>query len=194
MQEFSIDVNYPSFISGWVIDEDICDQVIDFFREDNYFPRSPGMTTSGLNKEVKDSIDKVISNNTNDMRMSNYFTRLSQVLSLYLDKYQFSNSTVSSFCITETVNIQMYNPGGGFKSFHTERDGSIQAMNRHLAFMTYLNDVNDGGETEWYYQQIKIKPKKGLTLFWPVDWTHTHRGIPSPTEEKYIITGWYNFK
>jgi hypothetical protein len=59
--------------------------------------------------------------------------------------------------------------------------------------MTYLNDVNDDGETEFYYQNLKIKPQKGKTVIWPADWTHTHRGITSPTQEKYIITGWFNF-
>jgi hypothetical protein len=28
--------------------------------------------------------------------------------------------------------------------------------------MTYLNDVTDAGETEWYYQEKKIKPKNVL--------------------------------
>ena len=59
--------------------------------------------------------------------------------------------------------------------------------------MTYLNDVADRGETEWYYQKLKIKPKKGLTVLWPTDWTYTHRGIPSPSQLKYIITGWYSY-
>ena len=59
--------------------------------------------------------------------------------------------------------------------------------------MTYLNDIEDGGETEFLYQKIKVKPRKGLTLIWPVDWTHTHRGIVSPSQEKTIITGWYEF-
>ena len=59
--------------------------------------------------------------------------------------------------------------------------------------MTYLNDVNDGGETEYYYQKVKIKPVKGLTLIVPVDWTFTHRGIVSLTETKYIVTGWFSY-
>ena len=46
--------------------------------------------------------------------------------------------------------------------------------------MTYLNDVNDYGETEFYYQKLKIKPEKGKTVIWCADWTHTHRGISSP--------------
>ena len=68
------------------------------------------------------------------------------------------------------------------------------AGTRHLVFMTYLNSVDDGGETEFLHQNIKVKPKKGLTLIWPADWTHTHRGVVSPSQDKYILTGWYNLK
>ena len=56
----------------------------------------------------------------------------------------------------------------------------------------FLNDVPDGGGTEFaYYPEVKIKAKKGLSLIWPTDFTHTHRGIVSQ-HEKWIITGWFN--
>ena len=58
--------------------------------------------------------------------------------------------------------------------------------------MTYLNDVPKGG-TEFYHQKIKTKAEKGLTVIWPSDWTHTHRGIISNTHEKYIVTGWLSY-
>ena len=70
-----------------------------------------------------------------------------------------------------------------FKSFNYDRC---------LVFMTYLNDVEDGG-TSFKYQDIDIPAKKGLTLIWPAYWTHTHKGIISNTKEKYIVTGWLNF-
>ena len=58
--------------------------------------------------------------------------------------------------------------------------------------MTYLNDVPDGGGTEFaYYPELKVNAKKGLTLLWPTDFTHTHRGVISQ-HEKYIITGWFH--
>ena len=59
--------------------------------------------------------------------------------------------------------------------------------------MTYLNDVGKSG-TEFLYQNIKVPAKKGLTLIWPTDWTHTHRGIISKNKEKTIVTGWFNFQ
>ena len=58
--------------------------------------------------------------------------------------------------------------------------------------MVYLNDVSDGG-TEFKLQNLTVEAKKGKVVFWPVDWTHTHRGQVSDTDTKYIATGWYSF-
>jgi hypothetical protein len=57
--------------------------------------------------------------------------------------------------------------------------------------MIYLNDVTEGGETEFYYQQHFETPEQGKLIIWPSDWTYLHRGIPSPTQVKYILTGWF---
>ena len=79
-----------------------------------------------------------------------------------------------------------------FKFYHFEKTGG-KSVKRHLVFQTYLNTVEDAGETEFFYQQYRCKAAKGKTVIWPVVWTHTHRGIVSPTEDKYIVTGWYSF-
>ena len=34
------------------------------------------------------------------------------------------------------------------------------------------------------------KAKKGLTLLWPAEWTHIHKGNVLKSGLKYIITGW----
>ena len=58
--------------------------------------------------------------------------------------------------------------------------------------MTYLNDVPDGG-TEFLYQQLTIKARKGKTVIWPANYTHPHRGQISHKHEKYIMTGWLGY-
>jgi hypothetical protein len=117
---------------------------------------------------------------------------LQKVLDCYKKEYPWCDE-FSSWGITETVNIQHYAPKEGYFFWHTERSSTVHpAATRHLVFMTYLNDVNEDGETEFYHQKIKVKPEKGLTLIWPADWTFTHRGIPSP-HEKYIVTGWLHY-
>ena len=50
--------------------------------------------------------------------------------------------------------------------FHGE-DINWNLHNRTMAWMVYLNDVEEGGETEFLYQKLKIKPKKGTVVIWP---------------------------
>jgi hypothetical protein len=64
---------------------------------------------------------------------------------------------------------------------------------RLLAWSLYLNDVDEGGETEFLYQSMRIKPKMGTFVLWPAFFTHTHRGNPPLSGLKYIATGWVEF-
>ena len=91
-----------------------------------------------------------------------------------------------------TFNLQKYSPGGHFSAVHTER-GSSSTMHRVLAFMTYLNDVEEGGETSFHYYDINVQPKKGKTIIWPAEWTHAHSGGIVKQGCKYIVTGWIQF-
>ena len=52
---------------------------------------------------------------------------------------------------------------------------------------------NFAGGTRFVYQDVTFEARKGRTLIWPPDFTHTHAGVVSPTQHKYIITGWLNF-
>jgi hypothetical protein len=176
------------FIHTEFIDTTICDELIDYF--ENNPNKFEGRSAYGVDKEIKDSTDCYLE----DPELTDkYIKHLSTVAESYIKKFPFSNN-YAPWGIIDSINIQKYNPGGGFKVWHTERAGpeGLQAS-RHLVFMTYLNDINDGGETQFLHQEKSIRPQKGLTVIWPADWTHTHRGAPSLTETKYIITGWFNF-
>ena len=56
--------------------------------------------------------------------------------------------------------------------------------------MLYLNSVTEGGETEFLYQKRRIKPQQGRLLIFPAGFTHTHRGNPPLSGNKYILTSW----
>ena len=87
------------------------------------------------------------------------------------------------------LNVQRTQPGEGFHAFHQET-GSLGTNRRILATMMFLNDDFEGGETEFLYQHLRVKPKKGMMLLWPAGFTHTHRGNPVLSGEKYISTSW----
>jgi hypothetical protein len=184
-----------SFIGAWYIpDIKVCDELIEYFkRAENKAPGQIGHDLE-VNKDIKDSLDLHIApNDLSHPTLRKYVINLVEVAQQYKQKY-VAAGLVKDWGITENVQIQCYQPMGGYKEWHCERIGKmLPSANRHLVFMTYLNDVSDEGGTEFFYQGIKAQPRKGLTLIWPVDWTHLHRGVVSPTQEKYIITGWFDF-
>ena len=190
---------YPkgSFVGGWYIPEHICDGLLEyFFSEKNTAQKgrigdynAPEKNT--VNLDYKDSWDINVSAREENEYTKAYSIYVNACLFNYIQEYEYVNQNY--FFSMDSYNIQYYPIGGGFKKWHFERTTpSPNVRNRILVFMTYLNDVEDGG-TEFYYQGLKTKAEKGLTLIWPSDFTHTHRGIISNTKEKYIATGWFSY-
>ena len=183
------------FIGGWYIDKNVCTDLIKYF--ENSSDKKPGILgidakTWGINKKLKLSTDVCINIRNENKEILNYYKELKKVIESYKKKYKYCHIKQSKWGITENWSLQRYKPKEGYFTKHCERVGGA-SIHRHLAFMTYLNNVNDGGETEFVYQKLKIKPETGLTLIWGCDWTFTHRGITSPTETKYIATGWLSY-
>lgn len=109
---------------------------------------------------------------------------------LYSEKYSVLQ-TIDQHKIY-TIKIQKTVPGGGYHIWHSEESTRYQSS-RILVFTLYLNDVDDGGETEFLYLSKRVQPKTGRLVLWPAGFTHTHRGNPPLKRDKYIITGWVEF-
>ena len=62
------------------------------------------------------------------------------------------------------------------------------ALQRVLAIQYYFNDVAQGGETEFQYQSVKVKPVQGRVVIFPTLWTYLHRGARVLNGPKYICT------
>lgn len=88
--------------------------------------------------------------------------------------------------------VQKTKVGQGYHVWHCE-SGSIKTCHRVLVWSLYLNDVEEGGETEFLYQHLRVKPKQGTLVIWPAGFTHVHRGNPPLSNDKYIMTGWVEF-
>ena len=96
------------------------------------------------------------------------------------------------------INLQWYAAGeGGYPYWHCElypRDTSAETLHRHLLWTLYLNDGFEEGETEFLFQQRKIKPHAGSLLIAPTAFTHTHRGNRPQGGDKFIATSWILFQ
>lgn len=95
----------------------------------------------------------------------------------------------SSILICPVMKVQYTPLTGGYSVWHIEQTGGVSSR-RVLAWSIYLNDVDEGGETEFLYQGARYQPKAGSLLMWPASITHPHRGNPPISNEKFIVTGW----
>ncbi len=93
--------------------------------------------------------------------------------------------------------VQKYDKGvGGYHYWHSEIYPQLpdnKPLHRVLAFLYYLNDIEEGGETEFHYQNIKAKPSKGTLVIFPAGFTHTHKGHIPLSSDKFVVTSWLMF-
>ena len=168
-------------------DEDmhLCDDLIEYHKN-NIEYKNLGKSI-GAN-EMKKSTDVTVFPASQNPSIMMYRKLLFGYMREYNTAY---DNPLAELTIADGFNIQHYKPGEGYLNWHSERSVHLTHQ-RALTFMTYLNDVEDGGGTEFKYQGLRHNAKKGKTLIWPSDFTHTHRGQKSETQEKYITTGWFN--
>lgn len=91
-----------------------------------------------------------------------------------------------------SARLQKTLPGQGYHRWHFESSSS-EVATRVVAWSVYLNDVEHGGETEFLYQKRRVAAKAGRVVIWPAGFTHTHRGNPPLSGEKYLLTGWIEY-
>jgi hypothetical protein len=90
------------------------------------------------------------------------------------------------------LKIQKIEKTQGYHKWHNEMMNS-GTRNRFATFILYLNTVEQGGETEFLNQSLRIDPVKNRFVLFPATYTHVHRGNPPLSGTKYIITGWVEF-
>tara|TARA_Y100000590_G_scaffold440478_1_gene565893 strand:- start:747 stop:1343 length:597 start_codon:yes stop_codon:yes gene_type:complete len=185
----------PNFIGIYNIENNLlCENIINFF-EENKNLQSQGAVGEGVDEKIKKSTDITIyPYNLSENKFSlfkDYLNLLNKCYKDYRETYPFLKKFIKKVDLGY-FNIQRYLPGGHFAELHSERT-SLQNLHRLFAWMTYLNDVDDGGTTDFDYFGIKIKPEIGKTMIWPAEWTHAHTGSILKTGKKYIITGWMHF-
>lgn len=88
--------------------------------------------------------------------------------------------------------IQRYHAG---EYYHWHIDGGSHDFSyRQLVALWYLNDVpGPGGETEFRFQDVRVRPEEGKLVIFPPFWTHEHRSVTLEQGVKYIATTWVVF-
>ena len=88
------------------------------------------------------------------------------------------------------LKIQKTLPKQGYHVWHIEHGSAFEMQSRAFVFTIYLNDVKEGGETEFLHFSKRVKPKAGRIVIWPSGFPYVHRGNPPLSNDKYILTSW----
>ena len=195
MKRLKLESDQINFIGIWNLEnDDLCKNITNFF-ETNIDLQKDGTTGDGKKTELKKTTDiNIHPNNLKEekfLHIKEYIKALHNCYLDYQEQWPFLKDKINTVDIP-TFNIQRYNPGDHFSHVHTERS-SLNSLHRVFAWMTYLNNVDDGGNTHFTHYDLKIKPEVGKTLIWPAEWTHAHCGEILNSGVKYIITGWMHF-
>jgi len=192
------------------LSSELCNEIIMKFetQEDKHI----GHTQSGINIHVKDTMDYSINiNNENYLyKWKNIerilYIELKDKIIKYtdylndrffrpfteLDNYEYK--FLHKFYLSDTgFLIQKYSQKIGKYIYHN--DFKIEPQKgkyRVITFLWYLNDISEGGTTEFLGGEFEIKPEKGKLILFPACWTFPHKANIPISDDKYIITGWFS--
>lgn len=170
-----------------VMSKEWCDEVIDYYESNPelVISRQEGYRDESTPKlEKSDHLSFIFPDKFREPLMENVMKYYRE----YAKKYDVINTAFRHGF--EEVKFQKTEPGEGYHLWHHEACGLGMQTRRVGAWTLYLNDIKDGGETEFLYQGKRISPVAGRVSFFPASYTHVHRGNPPLKDTKYILTGW----
>jgi len=165
-----------------VLTDDVCDELITLFEESKHkerlrsdgYPNWTNLYLETYHPEVH-------------TRFKDMYRDIAHKYQEWVGEYRNYFNTDAKHSYFEETNIKKY-VGGSDDVYKTHADGSsFDVCDRFLAFLFYLNDDFEGGETIFYPEYV-IKPKKGSVLIFPPYWMFPHEGTPVITGEKYIMS------
>ena len=193
-------VNIDNFIATYdnYISQEECKKAIKFYEDQNKFNN----TINRLDFENSPITEKqdqqyfALPNNIDvwwrelksliinfDMAWRHYEKSVGALKSYGLDTFHYTQ-----------LKIQKTLPTEGYHVWHLEHQKGFETEARAFVYSIYLNDVEEGGETEFLHFSKRVKPKTGRIVIWPAGFPYVHRGNPPLSGEKYIITSWIMVK
>ena len=177
------------------LDDSTCDEMVKWFKDKESFEQVyTRIKTEGMTQEMKNDV-------ATDINENNFYTlfdkpgkfsiAMNNVFNLYNERTNIMKYMHLDELHWDPFKIQKTSPAQGYHVWHTEQTPSdYQSAFRVLVFTTYLNDIEEGGETEFLLQSQRVSPVKGRICIFPSFFPYVHRGNAPLKEDKYIATGW----
>jgi prolyl 4-hydroxylase len=167
-----------------------CQRMIESF---NALARHHRPRGRGLRRGLEDSAWTEI--NVSDLSDESFRAFIRLRIDLALKRY---NDDVG-LCIavpnspkTAELVLKRYRPGMDEK-FQPHFDSVNEVANRYFVLLWYLNDVAEGGETEFPQLDTRIAARQGRLLVFPPYWMFQHAGLPPVSGDKYILSTYLLF-
>ena len=189
------------YIANVMFPDELCDAGINLFdTKEKAFRKSGEIIDSaqghfykniGDNERLDESIYVDEMDTLLDIGDADFVNNINVYLKEAVTEYTSYFAAIGNMHLRSTrQKLQKTKPSGGYHLWHHEQ-ATADSSERVLVWSIYLNDVEEGGETEFLYQSKRIKARKGKILIFPASFTHTHRGNPPLLGDKYILTGWW---
>lgn len=181
-----MEVHNSNFISEFMMPESICDEIVDLC---NISRNKLKLQTGKMHLHYGYKYTQL--GNLSPSCKKQYKDHLYLFLKSYISHYNYLENINPNILERNSVQVQVYDKGSFYNTLHCENGHEKGNHHRILVYMTYCNNYEDEGGTEFPYLNYTSKPRKGLTLIWPAYWTHMHIGVPSNNFSKIITTGWF---
>jgi|TARA_R100001460_G_scaffold1078_1_gene4355 hypothetical protein len=193
MNEKKVSINnFIGIYDNYILPQE-CDKAIEYFEKQNALKKAYDRLQSE-NTPLLLKNDRAITLNEHVNTWFEEFKPLLVNFDLALRHYQDSTGILVSYNIPSLkytdIKIQKTLPTQGYHIWHLEHGNTKDNAYRGLVYTIYLNDVEEGGETEFLHFSKRVKPKKGRIVIWPASFPYVHRGNPPLSGEKYILTSW----
>ena len=189
-------VNIENFIGVYdnYITKEECNKAIQLFENQNKFNKTLNRISNENSSILQKQDQQYFANESNvevwwdelksmmvnfDLAWNHYIKNTGANEAYGSDKFFYTN-----------LKIQKTLPTEGYHVWHIEHNKGSPNEKRAFVFSIYLNDVEEGGETEFLHFSKRVKPKKGRIVIWPAGFPYLHRGNPPLSGEKYILTSW----
>jgi hypothetical protein len=174
-----------------VLEPDTCKKMIDIFNEKQNEFNSRRESKYSWEKdyrsfvEVNITVEEPFKEFVEDyyVRMKNVYEHYKQVtgVEFFPPKFAFEDARLKRYFNND------YDQFG----WHVDV-GDRPSASRYLVMFTYLNDVEEGGETEFEIDCL-VKPKCGRMVVFPPMWMYPHKGRKPISNDKYILSTYLHY-
>lgn len=172
------------------IDPRLCARMIESFHALERFQRANGAgERAGLEQSRWTELD--IGRFSDAAFRGMLLENMHRHLQSYVEALNLTIPVPATDRLSELV-IKRYRVGGD-DAFQPHFDSLGPVCNRYLVFLWYLNDVEEGGETEFVDLGRRVEARAGRLLMFPPYWMFQHAGLPPRSNDKYILSTYFLF-